>query len=287
MKFLLPFLFFCAFSPALSQTTLVSPPEYDTVLYNPGCGVETQWGVDGDLPYTQYPKSRVYYPRYTWAQLEHTTQVPPGSELHLRILFENEGVAPPYHPYPLLVKLEPVDSGAPVIDTLSGFDVKTWIPGAYTVQDSISIPAGQARGFYDVKLAFFYPDSDAPAIQLANYGKDSAGWYKFSTMEVGAVSIEGRDVLAARNLELKVSPNPFTGSLAVNFTLPRAGDVACTMYDLSGKIVRRLADGPRTPGRHNLHWNGRDDAGRLAASGIYWVRLRAGQASLTKKVVIP
>jgi flagellar basal-body rod modification protein FlgD len=47
------------------------------------------------------------------------------------------------------------------------------------------------------------------------------------------------------------------------------------VFDLSGRIVRTLANGARPAGEGTLTWNGTDDAGRRVAAGIYVVRLDA------------
>ena len=52
------------------------------------------------------------------------------------------------------------------------------------------------------------------------------------------------------------------------------GDVSVTVYDAAGRRVRTLLDAePGRAGRNEVVWNGTDDAGRSAASGVYLVRL--------------
>jgi len=52
--------------------------------------------------------------------------------------------------------------------------------------------------------------------------------------------------------------------------------VEMRVFDVHGAVVRRLASGPLEPGWHTVEWDGRDDAGRRAGSGIYFVRMTAG-----------
>ncbi len=83
------------------------------------------------------------------------------------------------------------------------------------------------------------------------------------------------------------APNPFNPSTRVAFDLDVAGPVDLSIYDLQGRLVRRLHRGPLPVGSHERTWNGRDDAGRRVAGGPYLVRLDApGAAPDARKVVL-
>ena len=53
-----------------------------------------------------------------------------------------------------------------------------------------------------------------------------------------------------------------------------------------GRRVRSLVDGPRSPGENRIEWDGRDDEGRLLVSGVYFYRLRVGDRSETRRMVL-
>ena len=72
-----------------------------------------------------------------------------------------------------------------------------------------------------------------------------------------------------------VHPNPFNPSTTVRFELARAGRAQVRVYDLSGRLVRALVDESRAAGPQQATWDGLDDAGQPAASGVYLVRLSA------------
>lgn len=71
-------------------------------------------------------------------------------------------------------------------------------------------------------------------------------------------------------------PNPLPGAGALAFSLAHGADIEVTLYDLAGRRVRQLHRGPRGAGAFDLHWDGRDDAGRSVANGVYVVRIEAG-----------
>ncbi|MEZ5065949.1 MAG: endonuclease [bacterium] len=80
-------------------------------------------------------------------------------------------------------------------------------------------------------------------------------------------------------------PNPFRESTTFAFSLPAPGDARLAIYDVSGRLVARLLDGPAESGRHELRWTGRNGAGAPVAPGVYFYRLDAGGKTDTRRVV--
>ncbi len=74
--------------------------------------------------------------------------------------------------------------------------------------------------------------------------------------------------------------------VGLRVSLPAAADVTVDVHDLRGALVRRLLSARLEGGERTLVWDGRDRGGRLAASGVYLVRLRAGDAVATGRVVM-
>lgn len=80
-------------------------------------------------------------------------------------------------------------------------------------------------------------------------------------------------------------PNPFNPQTAIAFSLPERLNVKLEVFDMLGRSVATLAEGPMTAGSHTLIWNGRDRAGRTVSSGVYLYRLTAGSYAETKKML--
>lgn len=70
-------------------------------------------------------------------------------------------------------------------------------------------------------------------------------------------------------------PNPFNPSTTVRFELAKAGHARLRVYDLSGRLVRELADGALAAGPQAVAWDGRDGDGQQVPSGVYLFRLSA------------
>lgn len=83
-----------------------------------------------------------------------------------------------------------------------------------------------------------------------------------------------------------IHPNPFNPSTEIAFMLPVTGAVQLDIYDAKGALVRRLVDGALPAGRHTVAWDGDDDAGRRAASGVFVARMRSGGADVMHKMVM-
>ena len=72
-------------------------------------------------------------------------------------------------------------------------------------------------------------------------------------------------------------PNPMRVDGYVSFSLPRALDVALAVFDVSGRLVRTLHQGPKEAGVHQVPIQvAAEDQSRLGA-GVYWIRLQAGK----------
>jgi hypothetical protein len=86
-----------------------------------------------------------------------------------------------------------------------------------------------------------------------------------------------------RNYVLSISsyPNPFNPETTVRYTLPSKGRVTIAVYDLRGAHVATLVEQEMDAGAYTVEWNGRDDRGNPAGSGVYFARLAspAGQRS--------
>lgn len=81
-------------------------------------------------------------------------------------------------------------------------------------------------------------------------------------------------------------PNPFNSNTVIPFALPEEGPVELAVYDLLGRRVATLTQGKQPAGRHMGQWDGRDEAGRSLASGVYLYRLRAGAQLETRKLLL-
>ena len=81
-------------------------------------------------------------------------------------------------------------------------------------------------------------------------------------------------------------PNPFNPSTQIRFELPQAGPVRLVVYDLLGQEVKVLAEARMEAGHHAVTWDGMDNLGRPAGSGVYLLRLEAGGSAPVRKMTL-
>jgi hypothetical protein len=82
-------------------------------------------------------------------------------------------------------------------------------------------------------------------------------------------------------------PNPFRTVTVIRYEVPERTDISLAIYDVSGRLVRSLLKGRRhDPGFYTTSWNGRNDAGRAVAPGVYLCELSAGSGTRVKRLLL-
>ena len=76
-------------------------------------------------------------------------------------------------------------------------------------------------------------------------------------------------------------PNPFNPQTTIDYALPKAGDVSLVVYDMLGREVDVLLDGPQAAGRHTVRFG----ANHLP-NGTYVYRLVAADKTITRTMVL-
>ena len=86
-------------------------------------------------------------------------------------------------------------------------------------------------------------------------------------------------------------PNPFNPETWIPYQLAESAEVALIIYDMNGRLVRRLAVGHRAAGMYQsrsraMYWDGRNQLGESVASGLYFYTLTAGEFTATRRMLI-
>nr|MBC8342485.1 T9SS type A sorting domain-containing protein [Bacteroidota bacterium] len=83
-----------------------------------------------------------------------------------------------------------------------------------------------------------------------------------------------------------VYPNPFKTGLTIKFDIKKMAKVKMDAYNSAGELVSNLVNEKIAPGSHSVIWNGKNNAGKPAANGVYYIRMHMAGKIYTQKAVL-
>jgi len=81
-------------------------------------------------------------------------------------------------------------------------------------------------------------------------------------------------------------PNPFNPTTEINYKLNADSTVSLQIFDVQGRLVKKLVDKQQPGGNYHVVWNGKNSDNNTVASGIYFYRLTIDHHSQTKRMVL-
>jgi hypothetical protein len=114
-------------------------------------------------------------------------------------------------------------------------------------------------------------------------------WYSWRIEVIGTplLGLAGERSALPTDFEFSgIYPNPFNSTVTLAYALPAESPVRFAIFDIQGRKVTTIDCGTRPAGYHSAAWDGRDGAGEPVASGVYLVRLLAGEREFTKRAVM-
>ena len=153
----------------------------------------------------------------------------------------------------------------------------TWTPA------ELEVPAGESRLLQlTLDAAGLEPGQYEAVVMLAGTGAPVLVPVSFTVTTTSAVD----DTPPSRLVLHGAVPNPFNPRTTIRFAVPAEQHVQLDVHGVDGRLVRRLLDGRVGAGAHDVTWDGRDEAGREVASGVYFHRLVAGGEVRTGKMIL-
>jgi hypothetical protein len=81
-------------------------------------------------------------------------------------------------------------------------------------------------------------------------------------------------------------PNPCTRQTVIHYTIPRTGKATLKIYDITGRLVTTLVNGPVEAGTHYHVWQMIDDQERCVTSGVYFLKATFEDQVRTEKFIV-
>jgi flagellar hook assembly protein FlgD len=88
------------------------------------------------------------------------------------------------------------------------------------------------------------------------------------------------------NFRVHTYPNPFNPETTILYTLKSPVQIILRIYDVQGQLVRGLVNDYQQPGNYSVRWDGLNQNGIQIPSGIYFLRIHAGDESLSQRLVM-
>lgn len=193
------------------------------------------------------------------------------------------------------LEFENVDGGPVVTGAASETNLElTLVPlGAEVVEGTTTLPdlAPGERGWsgpLELDMAGRVPSSVVDLRLDVSYSDDCGGpgGTSFALVLPGPAVAPTAAPGAPRGFTVRTAPNPFNPRTSIRLELPDEGRVRIEVVDLRGHRVRHLLDARRPAGSLRVIWDGRDDAGRESASGVYLIVARHDDQLVRHKVAL-
>jgi arabinogalactan endo-1,4-beta-galactosidase len=149
-----------------------------------------------------------------------------------------------------------------VVETSGGIGVITWEPAF------IPVNGGPGNPCENLTL-FDFGGATLPGLAFGAPGAAISG----VPAPIGGSLLQNR-------------PNPFNPATEIGYRLDVAGPVSLKVYDVAGSLVRTLVDAGVDAGWHRARWDGRDNAGRVVSSGLYFYELTTPRGAEQRRMVL-
>jgi uncharacterized protein YegL len=129
------------------------------------------------------------------------------------------------------------------------------------------------------------PTTDAAFLVVARNAERLLQMSLSDPFEIVSSTVTVPDV-PTRTEFLGAAPNPMFGATVLTFSLAERARVKLSIFDVGGRLVHRVADATMPAGTHHLRWDGRDDTGARASSGVYHYAFEADGYARTGRLLL-
>jgi len=149
---------------------------------------------------------------------------------------------------------------------------------------------GEGRvNILNVKLKVIGEEGESSSLKLSFSAMAAAYTFKdllpYVEVTEGSLELSDKDALPTE-YGIENHPNPFNPSTEIKYQLPQLDEVRIVIYNVLGQEVRTLVDGKQEAGRYTVRWNGDNEQGYKVPSGMYFLRMKAGNFIANRKLLL-
>ncbi len=182
------------------------------------------------------------------------------------------------------VVLMPGETLAVSMTPVGGWDAELYLLSDCDDPAHSCVVAGEPDGNGSLALAYTAAAPGSFFLVCDSYG---IGPRPFTLQGANGGTATAVGELGSASLLLTATPNPFNPQTRLRYALAQGGDVSLAVYDLAGRRVASLVDGPANAGVHEVVFDGRDDHRRDLPTGTYLCRFEAaGRVQVTKLMLV-
>ncbi len=162
-----------------------------------------------------------------------------------------------------------------------------WELDYHLVEQVTAPPAGWQT--FDIMLNGIPVDAEAIELMIRSFSNSTE--YRLTFDDIEVVRFDGTltsvpATVSRSPIELEVYPNPTNPTANIRYVLNADASVRIAVYDTRGRRVREVFVGDKSAGTHTVRFDGLDDAGTPVVSGVYFVRLIAGDGRTSGERVV-
>jgi plastocyanin len=171
-----------------------------------------------------------------------------------------------------------------ILNIHSGDTVKwVWVSGSHTTT-STSVPSGAAT--WDNPMNSTNTQFELKFIVVGTYDYNCSMHPTTMTGTITVAPALGLTNINNDSYSIKTYPNPFSYNLSISFTIPENGATKISIYDITGKLVKVLADINYEKGNHVINWDGKNENGETVNHGLYFYMIEnKGLSIVSGKIV--
>lgn len=113
-------------------------------------------------------------------------------------------------------------------------------------------------------------------------GSNGGSMYRWSL----CIGVEEEKRQVAEGDLVNALPNPAKQQTTIHYVLENSGSVDCAVYDIQGRLVKKLVSATQPAGNHSVMWDGCDAENRPVAAGVYFCRFLTVDRAEVEKLIL-